>query len=294
MDRRISGLLAGVGLCVATPALAQTATDRTAGVYVWADTSYQSVGIAPVEDFGFRALLASGPAGNERHSSHLQGYGLSGGIGYVFADGELSPALGSNVRIELAGRYVDASGASSAESAPATNVNIIAYALSGAAVGLAGCGGVTCFTRSSLDTDYSAISAGLRGKSDFDFGAWTLSPSLGLTASGGKLSHSFTQALFANGAPYPVLPPNLMQFDMSAEIDWSDYGLELGGAATYAVSQKLLLGLKGSLGLVGRSASASASSGVYFGSSVPAKSAVDDGTRQLSPWPIWRRTPRCG
>lgn len=279
MKLRAVGSLALAMLCGALPALAQTGPGETPvdpdRFYGWVDTSFQSVGLAPVEDFGFQAVTPGpGLGGSERHDPRLSGYGLSAGVGYRLDEGVLPAAFGSNVRIELSGHYVDASGGSTAQSGPMTDVNLTALPFSGNMVGIAGCGSATCFTRSSLASDYANLGGALRIRGDFVSGAWAFTPSVGVRLSGGKVGHDLIQTLFVNGAPYPVLPPNLMQFGMNSRIDWLDYGVELGGDLSFRVTDAVSLGLKGTLGVVNRSASVSATSTLFFGASVPVVTTI--------------------
>ena len=109
----------------------QTSTTDSSGAYVWMDSSYQSIGLPSIANFGVQGLLpaTTTPGGSERHDPRLSGYGVNGGLGYVFAPGVFSPLWGSNVRIELSGNYVRADGTSFSESAPVTNVNLTALPL---------------------------------------------------------------------------------------------------------------------------------------------------------------------
>lgn len=251
----------------------QTSPADSGGAYVWMDGSYQSIGLPSVANFGVQGLLPATTisSGSEKHDPRLNGHGINGGLGYVFAPGVFSPLWGSNVRIEVSGNYVRADGTSFSESAPVTNVNLTALPLTGVAFGITGCGGSTCLTRSSLSSDYTAWNIDLKTKSDFRSGAWTLSPSMAFVAGGADTSQHFAQQTFLDGALYP-----LVGSDMNAAMKWTDVGAKFGLETRYDFANGFSAGLIGSAGLVHRAASMSADSSILLGSAVPRLSAVQD------------------
>jgi len=254
-------------------AMRQTTAADSGRAYVWMDGSYQSISLPSVANFGVQGLLpaTTTPVGSEKHDPRLNGYGVNGGIGYVFAPGIFSPLWGSNVRIELSGNYVRADGTSFSESAPVTNVNLTALPLTGVAFGVTGCGGSTCVTRSSLSSDYTAWTIDLKTKSDFRSGAWTVSPSIAFVAGRADTSQRLAQQTFLDGALYP-----LVGFDMNAALKWTDVGAKLGLETRYDFANGLSAGLIGSAGLVHRAASMSADSSILLGVPGPRLSAVQD------------------
>lgn len=277
--RRGAIVITSIAMTIAAePAGAQSARQVSAAdsgrAYVWIDGSYQSVGLPSVGNFGVQGLLpaTTTPGGSEKHDPRLNGYGINGGIGYVFAPGVFSPLWGSNVRIELSGNYVRADGTSFAERAPVTNVNLTALPLMGVAFGITGCGGATCVTRSSLSSDYTAWNIDLKAKSDFWSGAWTVSPSIAIVGGRADTSQHLAQQTFLDGAFLP-----LVGYDMNAALKWTDVGAKLGLETRYEFANGLNAGLIGSAGLVHRAASMSADSSILLGVPVPRLSAVQDG-----------------
>lgn len=261
----------------AEPTVAQTlrrgSLADSAGAYVWIDGSYQSVSLPTVVNFGIQGLLpaTATPGGSEKHDPRLNGYGVNGGVGYLFAPGTFSSIWGSNVRIELGANYVTAKGTGHSESARVTNVNLTALPLTGVAFGILGCGGATCFTRSTLSSDYTAWNIDLKAKSDFRSGAWTITPSIALLAGRGRTHQRLAQQTFVNDAPYPMVG-----YDMSAALRWTDVGARLGVETRYDFANGLSAGLMGSIGLAHRSASLAADSSTLFGAPVPRLSAMQD------------------
>lgn len=252
----------------------QTRLVDSGGAYVWMDGSYQSVGLPSVANFGVQGLLPPAlvvPGGSEKHDPRLSGYGAGGGIGYAFAHGVFSPLWGSDVRIELGGSYIRADGASLSQSVPVTNVNLTALSMTGAVVGVAGCGGVTCFSQSVLSSDYAAWNIHLKGKSDFRSGQWIVTPSMALIAGQGETSQHLVQQTFANGAPYPLLG-----YGMNAALNWTDVGARIGLDTRYDFLNGFSAGLIGSIGVAHRSAAMSADSSILFSSVVPKLSAIQD------------------
>lgn len=276
--RREAIVITSIAMAMAAESAdAQTMRQTTAAdsgrAYVWMDGSYQSIGLPSVANFGVQGLLpaTTTPVGSEKHDPRLNGYGINGGIGYVFAPGVFSPLWGSNVRIELSGNYVRADGTSFAESAPVTNVNLTAFPLTGVAFGITGCGGATCQTRSSLSSDYTAWNIDLKTTSDFRSGAWTISPSVAIVGGRADTSQRLVQQTFLNGAFNP-----LVGFDMNAALKWTDVGAKLGLETRYDFADGLSAGLIGSAGLVHRAASMSADASILLGLPVPRLSAVQD------------------
>lgn len=251
----------------------QISAADSGNAYVWIDGSYQSIGLPSLANFGVQGLLPATaiPGGSEKHDPRLNGYGINGGIGYVFAPGVFSPVWGSNVRIELSGNYVRADGTSFAEGAPVTNVNLTTLPLTGVAFGITGCGGATCQTRSSLSSDYTAWNVDLKLKSDFRSGALTVSPSIALIAGRGATSQHLAQQTLVNGTLDPLLG-----YEMNNAMNWTDIGAKLGVETRYDFANGLSAGLSGSAGLAHRAASMSADSSILFGSIFPRLSAVQD------------------
>ena len=266
-----------------TPSVSNAQSQRSSnaphvgGFYASTDGSYQSIALPSVGNFGFQGLLpaTSVLGGSEQHSPRLDGYGVAGGFGYVFAPGVFAPAWGSNVRLEFGGGYIHANGTSVAASGAATNVNLTALPLTGIAPGIAGCGGSTCSTQSTLTSDYTSWNVHLTGKSDFRVGTVTVTPSIAVLFGHGQTDQQFAQQLYSDGAPYPG-GPSLWGYNLNAALNWDDAGAKVGLTTVYDLTQVFSAGLGGTVGVVHRSASMSASSSFLFGSLVPRLSAMQD------------------
>lgn len=277
--RRGAIVITSVAMAMATEVagaqtVRQTSPADSGRAYVWMDGSYQSIDLPNVANFGVQGLLPPAlvvPGGSEKHDPRLSGYGVGGGIGYTFDHGVFSPLWGSDVRIELGGSYVRADGTSLSQSVPVTNVNLTALSITGAAVGVAGCGGVTCFSQSVLSSDYTAWNIHLKGKSDFKSGQWIVTPSIALIAGQGETSQHMVQQTFVNGAPY-----SLLGYGMNAALNWTDIGAKIGLDTRYDFLNGFSAGLIGSIGVAHRSAAMSADSSILFSSLVPKLSAIQD------------------
>lgn len=237
------------------------------GFYFAVDGSYQSVNLPSVGNFGYRAQVfpSTGIVANERHDPRADGFGIRAAIGYVFRDGTFPISLGSNQRIELGGSYLKADGSSSATNSN-SNVNMYVYNLNGIVppgAGLAGCGGATCSTPSTLTSNYRAWDIALASKTDFKAGPLTLTPSLALVGGKGSTQHGLTQQLLLDGAPYPFITGG-NTYDMNAALDWNDLGARIGLEARYEVTAWLSLGLGGTAGWANRSVSLSANDRLLF------------------------------
>ena len=277
MSRGGIAILMIVAASAAEPVAAQTGPqerpDRLGGLYVWIDGAYQSIRVPKIENLGVQGLLpaTTNLSGSEKHDLRLNGYGMTGGLGYAFPQGTFPSSWGSNVRFELGGDYVRGDGTSISESARVTDVNLTALSLTGQAFGIAGCGGATCFTSSTLSSEYRARNIDLRGKSDFKSGQWTISPSLALIAGSADTDQYFSQQTFSGGALYPLL-----NYEMNVALKWRDLGAKLGLETVYDFGNGLSAGLTGLVGLAYRSSSMSADASVLFGSTLPRLSAVED------------------
>jgi hypothetical protein len=92
------------------------------GFYGWADGSWQGINLP---SFGLGMRLINNANGNDLGAvdsfhKRLDGYGTSGGIGYLFPNGTFAPIFGSRVRVEIGANYVKANGTQSAGTVDAT------------------------------------------------------------------------------------------------------------------------------------------------------------------------------
>jgi hypothetical protein len=240
------------------------------GAYFRFDGSYQSVRLPtyalgastgtlfPVGGGGFSCCGANlGSA--EQFDPRATGYGISGAMGYVFPRGTFAPELGRDVRIEFGGSYVHATASQSAVSGPSAFVlpnSAFIQLLSGTSFTNFSCGPGTAFStcqdRASLNTSYSAWRINLKIAGDFKSGPITLTPSV--AGFGGVASNNQN---FAS-----ILTESSNQFDTysaSTNLRWTDWGGRLGADAKIELSNGLVAGLGGYVGVADRRASLSGS-----------------------------------
>ncbi len=150
---------------------------------------------------------------NERHDVRVDGAGVSGAVGYVFRDGVLSNAFGSNARLEIGGSYQKANGHSST-TASYFDVDILRVNLNGQVSGVNDCAGVNCSTTSKLATDHTYWNLFLSGKSDFKAGLLTLTPAFSVFGGKGRTGHSLAQTYFYTDLPRAI-------YGMQSVLDWN-------------------------------------------------------------------------
>ncbi|HEX9070893.1 MAG TPA: hypothetical protein VF852_02960 [Pseudolabrys sp.] len=222
------------------------------GFYTWLDGSYQRINL-PNYGLGFMhadigAATVSGPI--HSFDAHAAGYGIAGGVGYLLPYAPTSPWFGSDMRVEVAGSYINATatqtaGASITAPGPGSDTGVVL--LNGQASTLLGCLTPSiCQTNAALHTDYSSWQVGGRLASDYRFGLVTLTPSLGLFAGSSKNDQTFAESLTVLGGPITLF------YNASTALRWTDLGGRLGLDGKLAVHPWVTLGLGGWVGWAGR------------------------------------------
>ena len=109
------------------PVKARGTVAQSNSVYVWVDGAYQSIK-TPGYALGARLVPAGAATGSAASfDPRVNGYGISGGVGFVLPQGMLLSNIGRNARIEFGGSYVNATASqTSAISAPGTATAIVA------------------------------------------------------------------------------------------------------------------------------------------------------------------------
>jgi hypothetical protein len=255
------------------------------GVYVWADGAYQSINLPSFGNFGYRAQVF--PPGtivaNEKHDPRVDGSGVKGAIGYVFRDDLFPAAFGTRTRIEAGGSYVTADGKNFATNSN-FNTNLLIANVQGVSPGLlAGCGGATCSTSSTLSSDYRAWDIFLSGKADFRTGPIRLTPSLTVFGGKARTRQDLAQQLGVDGGPYPTGGGG-NTYSLRAALDWSDLGAKLGLDIDYDVNAWLSIGLGGTAGWSRRSAALSASDSLRFPNSITNYTSATAGSADTTPF----------
>jgi len=156
------------------PLKAQPVSRSNDGLYVSLDSSYQSIAL-PNFGLGWQSVTAGGGVMDAYRRPRLDGYGVTGAIGYTF--GGLSFLNSSNTRVEIGGSYVHATQKQTSGN-PGTDLIFLVtepYLLTGATQGIP-C--VQCATQSKLATDYAAWQLNMKFASDWISGPFTVTPSV--------------------------------------------------------------------------------------------------------------------
>jgi hypothetical protein len=240
------------------------------GLYLRIDGSYQSIKL-PTFDLGLRRQSATsmdqGPI--ENYDPRATGYGIAGAVGFYFPDGTLPSVFGSKARIELGGGYVNAK-TSQAVSTYVQASSMQWQLLNGRQGAGTGCGAPsTCYTNSTLSTDYTSWNVSLKAAGDYRLAGLVMTPSAQVFGGRSRNNQSFVQH-WTNGGVLDT-PYNANSF-----LDWTDWGGKLGLDAQFAVTNAVTVGLAGSAGVSRRAVSLSANDGCpdpffcYTGSTISA------------------------
>jgi hypothetical protein len=219
------------------------------GFYFWLDGTYQSIPL-PTYNLGFKTnpLGTATSIPSDVYDPRATGWGIAGALGYILPYGTLSPAFGSDARIEVVASYVKASDTQKTASAAGENFS------------LAGVGGVSiisvdcvtlCHTSSSLTSDYAAWQVNLKLASDFKVGAVIITPSISLLGGDTHNDQTLTQ-LLSNPLGFAS------NYNAQSSLHWRDWGAKVGLDAKASITSWMAVGLGGSVGLASRSASLSA------------------------------------
>ena len=145
------------------------------------------------------------------------GYGVEGGIGYVFRDGTFPRFWGSNVRLELDGSYVRLTDSQSAAlTLPGT---ITFQHVDGRISFFGGCS--PCSVASSLQSVYDTWHINLKAASDFKTGAVTVTSTFVVFGGRGQNQQDFLQTVTS------FAPPN-NNYQVDSSLKWTDWGARAG------------------------------------------------------------------
>jgi hypothetical protein len=216
------------------------------GYYIWVDGSYQVINL-PTYDLGARRTVPVGDALDtgtavQSYDPKATGVGVAGAIGFFLPPGMLS-MLGSNARIELGASYVDAQ---QSQAAGPDSPALALFAIGGG-TSLFACAAGICPISSSLRTDYQAWQINAKAAGDVRMGAVTWTPSI--TAFGGEARNNqdFSQLITGPGFG--------LNYAAGTSVRWTDWGAKAGLDARVDLSPVIALGLGGTVGFAGRTAS---------------------------------------
>jgi hypothetical protein len=224
------------------------------------DVKLPSVGLGyhVIIDDGF---LTDGRRAVDVFRTRLQGWGARGALGYILPPGNFSPALGSNLRVEVGATFVAAKGTQATGSSVNTqDVSVLSVAGTGASSAFL-CNAVTtfvCTTASSLQTDYQSWTIFGKAASDYNFGLVTLTPSLAVFGGAARINQnlatSFNQFRTTTGAT------NFSNsYAAAMQTKWTDVGARFGMEWNWQVTSWLSFGSGGYIGFASRNASLTAS-----------------------------------
>jgi len=228
------------------------ALDRS-GFYASIDGSQQTINL-PAYDLGWK-LRSFGPEVNlgpsETYKPRINGYGISGALGYVVPDGTFSSSWGERVRFEINTAYAHAEGTASGRGP--NNDGFAAQLLDGSFGETNGFGPASgVHTRSTLATDYTAWNVGLKVAADHRFDAVTLTPSLATFGGHASNNQNFFQELGMGPGP------GGRNYRATSSLRWTDWGARFGLDGKWQVTNWLSLGLGGSVGTAWRDTSMTA------------------------------------
>ena len=260
-----AGAAIGTSLVLSAPAVAadmmpvkappKAVMSSAGGVYVWMDGSYQSINL-PAFALGWRTtVFPSVSYGNYANSFNLRptGYGISGGIGYVFQNNIWPSWMGRDVRIEIGGSYIQAKDKQSS-----IGPNVLEYA-SQAVNGVTGgnrlCAAL-CHTNAQLQTDYDSWRINGKIAGDHIVLGMAVTPSMTLFGGRTNVDQRLSQTMI-NNALGPLAGEDYIA---TSALHWTDWGAKVGLDATVPLGNGgLAWGLGGNVGLAHRNVSLSAS-----------------------------------
>jgi hypothetical protein len=236
------------------------------GFYFWADGAYERVNL-PNVSLGLKNTSATFTDAGFANSvsPSLNGWGVRGAVGYVFRNGSLNPMFGSNVRFEIGGSYVAASGTQSAaaNSAPTAGGGMAVSFLNAPQLGNAfTCGAsllpglsFNCATNAALSSDYSAWQLNGKVASDYQWaGALKVTPSLAVFGGQSRNNQTFAQAFTQSNAGTGVVT-NTGSYNAGTSFSWNDFGARLGLDTDLAITPWMSAGVGGYVGFAARSVS---------------------------------------
>jgi hypothetical protein len=215
------------------------------GFYVWLDGSWDRVALpgytlGPAYNVGI-----GGSYGGQilRLNSDVDGYNVSGGIGYRLPGNW----PGSNARIEIGGLFVDAKGTGNQVTSYKTpGFGASQQLLDGRFTSSFGCVG-TCTATTSLATGYQNSQLNLKFATDYKVGVVTLTPSVAVF--GGEAHNGQSYALKTNNGFNPVMNEF---YSANTRLKWNDVGVRAGLDTKAPLTGWLSVGLGGWVGVAGR------------------------------------------
>lgn len=250
------------------------AASPTSNVYLWADGSYQSVNL-PAYALGWRTTVFPSVSYTNYANSfdpRPTGYGISGGIGYVFQESIWPSWMGRNVRVEIGGSYVQANDTQSGIGPSA--LEFASQAVNGVTSGNVLCAAL-CYASGRLQTDYDSWRINGKIAGDHTVGGVTVTPSMSLFGGHTDVNQRLSQSLI-NTALGPLANQDYVA---NSSLQWTEWGAKLGLNATIPLGTGgFALGLGGSTGVAYRDTELSASNQIAL-AALPASTLAADSTR---------------
>jgi hypothetical protein len=251
------------GLVVVTVALAATVTFKPAkaadlpievmaeiprsasianwdGLFSWVEASRQSVNLSQFNSGQLLPAQILTPSWAPPRSTDLvtDGYGLRGAVGLIIPSGTFSK-LNSDLRVQVETSYVNARSSDSVGSE---------FLMSDPISERCGCNAiVSAITATTPAASYQSWQGELKAATDLSFGRVVVTPSMSLFS---KDARSYQ---------------NL--FDGAANSAWADWGAKIGIDTTVEISNRTLLGFRGSVGTAYRAVSFAQGATADFASS---------------------------
>ena len=227
----------------------------SSGLYLWADGSYQSINL-PTYALGWRTTVFPSVSYTNYSNSfdpRPTGYGISGGVGYVFQNTIWPNWMGRDVRFEIGGSYVQAQ-----DSQSGTGPSVLEHAsqaVNGFTSGNVLCA-ARCFSSAQLQTDYDSWRINGKIAGDHNFLGMIVTPSMALFGGRTNVDQRLSQSLIDNA----LGPLANQDYVANSALHWTEWGAKFGIDTTVPLGNGgLALGLGGYIGLAQRNVSLSAS-----------------------------------
>jgi hypothetical protein len=230
----IRSLVAALALTPVVVFAQQPSAPPPSGVYAWFDGAYRNIEL-PAFTLGAHTIDPAtfadrGPV--QTFNPRIDAAAFQGGFGFVIPNWFLPASFGSDVRVNLTGKYVRGDAT---QTAAAIGAAPVLMWLDGTL--FFGCG---CGFSSELVTNYTSYQLGLDAATDIRAGGVIFTPSIGIV--GGRTQTRQTLSQFDESDTY----------SSNTNLRWHDVGVKFGLGARAPVAPMTEIGLNGTLAVVRR------------------------------------------
>ncbi|BCJ90182.1 hypothetical protein IZ6_09170 [Terrihabitans soli] len=247
------GILAAAALAVLVMQTSPGAAQE-AGFSIGFGGDYRHVDLPDLVGLGI--VPPDGAGEGDRHFFDLDDENYFGFAEYVFAEGTFDQRFGSRVRLAFRADWLESEGTSYAETRSGEDTARF-ISLSGDFSGVYFCDFGPCVTKSDVELNYESRTLEIDAKSDFEFGRFVLTPSLGIKAGRSKLAYEYLQELLytdVSGEDLPYDSGLTTGVIIGTKIDSWDAGITGGLETRFDLTDHIALGVSGKFGLLYRTA----------------------------------------